>query len=220
MSRQTDAFNRGSAPDRARASYQRPGSFEPGHKKLGGRKKGTPNQISASHKQAMREAIHRIGYDGNGKDGGVGYFMWVAWRDLDFFYADVWLGLLELEEYHAGMGIASAPETINEEAPKHVRRKKKTRPLDWLRGDDDAYESLVRDYMRMAVEHYKAFGKMFVAAFLVPPKNWRARVAERRQFLTEFRSPAIISPEDERDQELKFAQFCALLNGRQGGVTP
>jgi hypothetical protein len=56
--------------DRARDSWQRPGSFEPGHKKLGGRKKRTPNRISPSHKKAIREAAHRIGSDGNGKDGG------------------------------------------------------------------------------------------------------------------------------------------------------
>ena len=66
-----NAFNRGSSPDRARDWFQRSGSFEPGHKKLGGRKKGTPNLISASHKKAMREAIHRIGSDGNGKDGNA-----------------------------------------------------------------------------------------------------------------------------------------------------
>ncbi len=96
MSRQTNAFNRGSAPDRARDSWQRPGSFKPGHKKLGGRKTGTPNRISADHKQAMREAIHRIGSDGNGKDGEVGYFKWVAECDETFFYVDVWSRLLEI----------------------------------------------------------------------------------------------------------------------------
>jgi hypothetical protein len=169
MSRQTNAFNRGSAPDRARDSYQRSGSFEPGHKKLGGRKTGTPNRISASHKKAMREAIHRIGYDGNGKDGEVGYFKWVAGRDLGFFYVDVWLRLLELEEYHAGMGIASAPETMDEAPPRDVLRKKKTRLLGWLRGDDDAYESLVQDYMRMAVEGYP------FAKCLSPPSSCRQK---------------------------------------------
>jgi hypothetical protein len=38
-------YKRGSAPDRARADYQRPGSFKSGHEKLGGRKRGTPNLI-------------------------------------------------------------------------------------------------------------------------------------------------------------------------------
>jgi hypothetical protein len=180
---------------------------------MGGRKKGTPNRISAAHKKAMREAMHRIGSDGNGKDGEVGYFKWVAWRDVDFFYLDVWSRLLELEEYQTAMGVASAPETMDEAPPRHVLRKKKTRPLGWLRGDDDPYESLVQDYMRMAVKRFKIFCKMFVGAFLVPPKNWRARVARRQRYLGEVRSPAIVSPEEERNQELKFAQFCALFNG-------
>jgi len=185
-SKMTNPFNRGSAPDRARDWFQRPGSFKPGHKKLGGRKKKTPNRISVSHKKAMREAIHRIGYDGNGKDGEVGYFKWVAGRDLTFFYVDVWLRLLDLQEYHAAMGVASAQVTMDEEPPRHVRREKKTRPLGWLRGDDNPYESLVQDYMRMAVERFKIFCKIYVAAFLVPPKNWRARVARRQRYLSEL----------------------------------
>ena len=37
----TNPFNRGSAPGRARDALQRSGSFEPGHKKRGGRKKGS-----------------------------------------------------------------------------------------------------------------------------------------------------------------------------------
>jgi hypothetical protein len=45
----TNPFNRGSAPGRARDALQRSGSFEPGHKKRGGRKKGSPNtSIAAS----------------------------------------------------------------------------------------------------------------------------------------------------------------------------
>ena len=179
MSRQTSAFNRGSAPDRARDPYQRPGSFEPGRKKIGGRKKGTPNRISAAHKKAMREATHRIGSDGYGKDGEVGYFKWVAGRDIDFFYVDLWLRLLDVQEYHAAMRVGAAQVTMDEEPPRRALRKKNTRPLGWLRGDDDPYESLVQDYMRMAVERFKIFCKIYVAAFLVPPKNWRARVARR-----------------------------------------
>jgi hypothetical protein len=182
MTRQTDPFSRGSAPDRARDPSQRPGSFKKGHKKLGGRKKGTPNRISADHKQAMREAIHRIGSDGNGKDGEVGYFKWVAERDETFFYVDVWSRLLEVQYYHAAMRIDSTrdstPLTLGEAPPRSARQN--TRPLGWLRGGDDAYESLVQDYMRMAVEAYKCFCKYYVAAFVTPPKNWRAKVAERR----------------------------------------
>jgi hypothetical protein len=217
----TNPFNRGSAPDRARDDLQRPGDFERGHKKLGGRKKGTPNRISPSHKRAMREAIHRIGYDGYGKDGEVGYFKWVAERDLTFFYVDVWSRLLEVQIYAAAMGGSSPRVTMNA-PPRHALRKIKTHPSGWwLRGDDDAYESLVQDYMGMAVGQYKTFCKFYVAAFLTPPKNWRSRVARSQRHFNELCSPAIASSkEDQRDQELKFARFCALLKAKGGSVTP
>jgi hypothetical protein len=71
-----DPLRRGSAPDRAREKHR--GSFKKGHKKLGGRKRGTPNLIAYDLRKALLEAAYRIGYDGNGKDGCVGYFVWVA----------------------------------------------------------------------------------------------------------------------------------------------
>ena len=49
----TNAFNRGSAPGRARDTLQRTGSFEPGHKKRGGRKQGSRNLVSPEHKRAL-----------------------------------------------------------------------------------------------------------------------------------------------------------------------
>ena len=57
----TNPFNRGSAPDRARDPWQNPATFEPGHAKLGGRKKGTRNVITPEHKMALLEAVHRVG---------------------------------------------------------------------------------------------------------------------------------------------------------------
>jgi hypothetical protein len=69
----TNPWKRGSAPERARKADQRPGSFKPGHKKLGGRKRGTPNVFSADFRTAIIHAAHGIGSDGNGKDGIVGY---------------------------------------------------------------------------------------------------------------------------------------------------
>jgi hypothetical protein len=172
---------RGTSPGRARDDFERPGDFQRGHEKRGGRKKGTPNRISAGHKKAMREAAHRIGSDGNGKDGEVGYFKWVAGRDLTFFYVDVWSRLLEVQVYEAAMRVDSTAVTIEEAPPRQAVRKKKTRLLGWLRGDDDPYESLVQDYMRMAVVAYKPYCKIYVAAFLTPPKNWRARVARTQR---------------------------------------
>ena len=76
----SDPFTRGSAPGRARDASQRPGSFKPGHKKVGGRTKGTPNRISADFKTAVLAAADRIGMDGKGKDGVVEYFGYLAER--------------------------------------------------------------------------------------------------------------------------------------------
>jgi hypothetical protein len=69
----TDAFTRGTAPGRARDASQRPGSFKPGHAKVGGRKKGTPNALSVDYKNAVLAAAYFVGRDGKGADGLVGY---------------------------------------------------------------------------------------------------------------------------------------------------
>lgn len=212
-------YIRGSSPGRARDDLQRLGDFQRGHAKLGGRKKRTPNRISPSHKKAICEAAHRIGSDGNGKDGEVGYFKWVAGRDLDFFYVDVWSRLLEVQYYHAAMRGDSTRVTMDKAPPRHVPSKKKTRPLGWLLGNDDPYESLVQDYMRMAVASYKSFCKIYGAAFVTPPKNWRAKVAQSQRRLNELRPPAIATSQEEREQdELKF-KHCALFNAPQKGGT-
>jgi hypothetical protein len=67
-------FTRGTAPGRTQLAHLRRGSFKPGHAKLGGRKRGTPNLVSPNYKRAIFEAAYRIGYDGNGKDDVIGYF--------------------------------------------------------------------------------------------------------------------------------------------------
>jgi hypothetical protein len=62
---------RGRSPDRS-------GDFKVGHKKRGGRQKGTRNHYSADLKRSLLEAASRIGSDGKGKDGLRGYLIWVA----------------------------------------------------------------------------------------------------------------------------------------------
>jgi hypothetical protein len=180
-----NSFDRGNSPGRARDDLERHEGFKRGHKKFGGRKKGTPNAIPASYKRAMLEATHRLGSDGNGKDGGIGYFSWVAKQDLTVFYVDVWSHLLEVEEYEAAMGVRSTCVTIDQVPPKRRLLKKRTKPFAWLKGGDNAHESLVQDLMRIAVTRYKIFCKMIVAAFLTPPKNWRERVARSQRYLND-----------------------------------
>jgi hypothetical protein len=80
-------LNRGTTPARARDASQRPGTFQKGHRKFGGRKKGTPNVVTKDLKIAIIEAAERLGSDGKGKDGLVGYLMALAAVDPRTFGA-------------------------------------------------------------------------------------------------------------------------------------
>jgi hypothetical protein len=51
------------------------GRFANGHKKLGGRKRGTPNRFTADIQAALIEAVNRFGADGKGHEGMVGFLM-------------------------------------------------------------------------------------------------------------------------------------------------
>ncbi len=77
----SNRLTRGSAPGRARDASRRPGSFKKGHKKLGGRKRGTPNVMTREFKEAAIEAGNKLGSDYKGKDGLVGYLRFVARND-------------------------------------------------------------------------------------------------------------------------------------------
>ncbi len=149
----TNPFNRGSARDRARQAWQLPGSFEPGHAKRGGRKKGTRNLITPEHKAALLEAADRVGYDGNGKDGAVGYFTYVAERDPDFFYIKLYPGgCIDLEIHEAAMRVEAAARRTNElhdETPRPSVRTKKPR---WRKAPNAEVEGLTR----LAMEHPSA----------------------------------------------------------------
>ena len=112
----TNPFTRGSAPARARSAHLRPGSFKPGHEKRGGRKRGTPNLFTIDYKKAILEAAYRIGEDGNGKNGIVGYFSWVALRHPQIF-SSLLMNLLPLE-------IAEGDETATESLFERLMGKK------------------------------------------------------------------------------------------------
>jgi hypothetical protein len=71
-------LTRGSEPDRAREAPQRPDSFARGHTKTGGRRRGTPNVMTRELKVAIVRAAFRLGSDGKGKDGIVGYLTHIA----------------------------------------------------------------------------------------------------------------------------------------------
>jgi hypothetical protein len=64
---------------------QRPGTFRKGHKKLGGRQKGTPNRINSNLIERIVQAAGQVGSDGKGKDGIDGYFQRLAGKNVGYF---------------------------------------------------------------------------------------------------------------------------------------
>jgi hypothetical protein len=114
----TNRFRRGSAPDRARSGDQRPGSFKKGHKKLGGRKRGTPNKMSPEYQNDIFEAAHRVGEDAAGTLGIVSYFRWVA-RHHPQIMGRLLGSVMELQELEIGM--PEKPLPTAEEHDEEVR---------------------------------------------------------------------------------------------------
>jgi hypothetical protein len=162
----SDPFRRGSAPDRARGELQRPGSFKPGHKKLGGRRKGTPNALSADYKTAIFEAAYRVGCDGMGKDGIVGYLTRLLMRCPE-------VGCILLSRVLVLQDCGWPPddrpltkEEINQYFRDLIGRANKT-------GSGSPEPAVTRqwpvsDLMRIAVKHPKDFGKLFAALLPQP----------------------------------------------------
>lgn len=116
-----DPYTRGSAPGRRRDADERPGSFKAGHKKMGGRKRGTPNLISADYKKALVEAATRIGSDGTGKGGVVGYLTWAATRHQTFFYTKIYTRLLPLDDDSDQMDLGALIKSAREKIVKIFR---------------------------------------------------------------------------------------------------
>lgn len=83
--RNRNRLTRGSAPNRAREPWQRPGTFKPRHTKMGGRKHGTPNVMTRELKVAIITAAQRLGSDLKGMDGVVGYLTRIAKDDPKTF---------------------------------------------------------------------------------------------------------------------------------------
>lgn len=61
------------------------GSFKPGHKPAGTRKRGVANKITRDLKEGIIDAAVAIGSDGNGKDGLVGYLTMLARKHPKYF---------------------------------------------------------------------------------------------------------------------------------------
>jgi hypothetical protein len=177
MARQTNAFNRGSAPDRARESWQRPGSFEKGHQKRGGRRKNTSNKFGPDVKRALLAAVTLIGDDGAGRRGAVGYFSLLAKCDPTLFYTQLWIRSLDWEAYQdARSHLTPTEHEIEESTEAKIRRWQ----IAWSHVPD-YLAPRVQQYVQMAIIFPKEFIKFFAAAFLTPPKGWQSRQQQRRR---------------------------------------
>lgn len=191
----TDRKKRGSAPGRERAANQRPGSFKPGHKKQGGRKRGTPNALTADYKKAAMEAAYRVGEDGNGKDGLVGYLKWVAMCHPATFLGPIGIKVLLLQCAEPDPQERSLPTmeennrsvreylglTGKEQTKKSAVPPKRRAPGDWT-GQDFPLSSL----MQIAVANPAAFCKLLAATLPQPPteaqrarRDWERRAMMR-----------------------------------------
>jgi hypothetical protein len=184
----TNPFTRGSAPDRARPADQRSGSFKQGHEKLGGRKRGTPNLLSIDYKKGIFEAAYRIGRDGNGQNGIVGYFSWIAERHRRIFCSVLLINILVLE--YAEGDTPEEPrysiEEINQEVRDYIGLTGKNRateqPIQVESEPSWAWTgqpSPVGYLMQLAVENPKAFCTLCAAVFLRPPTKRRGRAGRQ-----------------------------------------
>ncbi len=186
----TNRMNRGSAPGRERDTYQRPGSFKPGHKKQGGRKRGTPNALTAESKKAALKTAYLVGEDGNGKDGLVGYLMWVAVYHPTVFLGPLAIKVLLLQHAERDPPERTLPTTEevnqslrdyvgitgNEQTKKSAVPPESRAPGDWT-GQDFPISSL----MQIAVANPGAFCKL-LAAILPQPPTAGARLRARRDW--------------------------------------
>ena len=187
----TNASNRGTAPGRARDASQRPGSFKPGHKKLGGRKRGTPNALSIDYKNAVTAAAYFVGRDGKGAGGLVGYF-----TRLLIECPDVGLMLLArallLEDDRPPDDRISSEEQNDKEVRHSLGATGSGRPDPAL-----TTQFPIPELMRIAVKHPKVFGKLFAA--MVPVPRGRPRRPSRDGMASEC------------NHRLEFLRRCALL---------
>ena len=111
----TNPFMRGSALGRARAACQRPGSFQVGHRKLGGRKRGTPNKRTREYREALIEVANQIGSDGKGKEGLIGYLQVIA-----IYHPEVFVRMLVGAMIRSGG--ASEPDEPEPDEPEPEKR--------------------------------------------------------------------------------------------------
>jgi hypothetical protein len=186
--------------DEARDAHERSGRFKKHHEKLGGRKRGTPNLLSADYKKHLLEAAYRIGSDGDGKNGVLGYFRWISryhrrvsaqllGRILDLEnnpgempnqpcgtteernrYFCAYIGLSHPQPNSGPTNAGRADSRRSYAVSMTGHRRGKSSQHDW---NWTGRDDEIGDMMRLAVEKPKLFCRLLVQAFLTVPKNTR-----------------------------------------------
>ena len=179
----TNAFTRGSAPGRARCEDQRPGSFKKGHKKLGGRQRGTPNKLSPEYRKDILEAARRVGWDCNGLFGIGGYLAWVGCNYPNILLLGILGNLMELQELEIGLrGKPQATLEGFDEAARKRAKRKQTQPPDpeapWAWTGQDAP---VGPLMHLAIMDPKAFCALLQKMLPRPTARQRERAELQRE---------------------------------------
>jgi hypothetical protein len=155
---------------------------------LGGRKRGTPNVFSNGYKKAIIEAAWRIGEDGNGKDGIVGFFRWVAVYHPTVFIGPMASNILLLEI--AERNTPEEPHRTTEEIDQWIRSyigltgKNRAETETGQVGSRSQWDWTGQPFpvgplMQVAVKDPKEFCALIAAAFLRPPTK-RYGPARRR----------------------------------------
>jgi hypothetical protein len=157
-------FTRGSAPGRARDDSERPGSFKTGHKKVGGRKKGTPNRMSADYKRAVMAVAGRVGMFGMGEGGLVGYLRYLA-RQYPAAYCKLLCRLMDIQQAYPER-FSHNPDQLDVGFRQSIR-------IDNKKSEDALIDGLIV----MAIKEPEAFSKA-LAALLAPPSKRRLKSRE------------------------------------------
>jgi hypothetical protein len=157
--------------------------FKSGHQKLGGRKRGTPNRSNLFDQRAVLRAAHLVGFDLNGKDGLVGYFMWVA---LSHPRAFLTLALRIMDIQEGPQSLVAQPSQTTEQLLQEIEE---FLGPDSEHDNKDAYEASpdvpwswtgrgfpLGQLIHMAALNPAAYCKM-LAAFLPAPRGKSRRRA-------------------------------------------
>ena len=177
---------RGTAPGRARDADELSGSFQRGHEKRGGRKPGTPNVFSLAYKKLIVEAAYRVGEDGNGRDGVVGYLTFIAEYHPEIF-VKLLMNLIPPEpaDEDADETPPWTMEDLNLALGEYIQLRERTKERAVKLESNSAWSWTGQPFplsslMHTAVFDPKSFCELFGAAFLRPSTRRRRRWPKAR----------------------------------------